>query len=56
MTCEHNQFEASVNVNRIVDGLEIRFETIIRAKCKDCGAELKFNGQKIAIIQATIED
>ena len=42
MRCEHKNFEANVEINRMVDiG---KFEANIRIKCTDCGLPFQFIG------------
>lgn len=57
MTCEHTNFDATVNINRIVDGLNLTLAVSVSARCKDCGAVVQFSeGRTEATIPATIED
>lgn len=40
--CEHMDFNAFVNVNRIVDLFPITFMADIRIECKNCGEHFRF--------------
>lgn len=40
--CEHEKFEANVDINRIID--TGRFAADVRIKCVDCGLPFQFIG------------
>jgi len=42
MSCEHRDFEASVEVNRLED--TGRFNADVRIKCVECGTPFRFIG------------
>ncbi len=47
MTCPHEHFESTVNVNRLVDiG---RFTAEIKIRCVDCGAPMRFLGLPLGL-------
>jgi len=52
MPCEHNQFEASVDVSRIKeseDGPVTAFMAEVRVKCVDCGQPFRFKCSRIGV-------
>ncbi len=44
LRCDHPEFQASVNVNRIVDAGA--FSADVRITCKTCGTEFEFGGMQ----------